>query len=65
MDFKLNEKLDSLKNQLKQAETLFYECQGAIKITESLIKEESEYKKAKKNKKQFFEINRGTYGEKE
>jgi hypothetical protein len=51
MDFKLNEKLDSLKNQLKQAETLFYECQGAIKITESLIKEESEYKKAKKNKK--------------
>ena len=51
MDFKLNEKLDSLKNQLKQAESLFYECQGAIKLAEALIKEESEYKEVKKNKK--------------
>ena len=47
---KLNEKLDSLKNQQKQAESLFYECQGAIKLIEAMIKEESE-KKDKKDKK--------------
>ena len=48
---KLNEKLDYLKSQQEQAKEIFVKCQGAIELIEAMIKEESEKKADKKDKK--------------
>jgi len=48
---KLNERLDNLKSQQEQAKEIFVKCQGAIELIESMIKEESEKKENKKDKK--------------
>jgi hypothetical protein len=45
---KLEEKLESLKKQLKQTETLYIKLEGAIEIISSLIEEKSSKKKGKK-----------------
>ena len=48
---KLNEKLDNLRKQQEQAKEIFVKCQGAIEFIEGMIKEESEKKEEKKDKK--------------
>ena len=57
----LKERVKNLKVQQEQAKELFIKYQGAIEILESIIEEEKE--SSNKNKKQFFEIRRGDYGE--
>ena len=56
----LKEKVKALKVQQEQAKELFIKYQGAIEVLESMIEED---KPSNKDKKQFFEIIRGNYGE--
>ena len=62
----LDEKIQNLKSQQEQAKEIFVKCQGAIELLEALKEEEKEGKdksSKKEDKKEFFEIKRGKYGE--